>query len=184
MFSDVFGRCTPKGLGSSIFLEKLRLPTSTEALGKTEIVGPLPVQMLQVQLTFSSSSSSFGPMLQVQLGLVADPKARASLNDLYLWVLYGGQERKVSEYAKLLAAEGPLRSKGRGGSRLHLGCRMWWGGWNLACGSGHMITSARGGNEAEIFQVGVLAMGLWTLAMYICNIQVWNMSGTFEAQFI
>lgn len=65
-----------------------------------------------------------------------------------------------------------------------LGVQDVVGGWNLACGSGHMITSARGGNEAEIFQVGVLAMGLWTLAMYICNIQVWNMSGTFEAQFI
>eukprot|EP00435_Cladocopium_sp_Y103_P053615 s414_g17.t1 len=32
--------------------------------------------------------------------------ARANLNDLYLWVLYGGRERRVSDYAALIEAEG------------------------------------------------------------------------------
>ena len=32
--------------------------------------------------------------------------ARSSLNDLYLWVLYGGRERRVSEFVAMIEAEG------------------------------------------------------------------------------
>ena len=36
--------------------------------------------------------------------------ARRSLNDLYLWVLYGGRERRLSEYQELIEAEGGLET--------------------------------------------------------------------------
>ncbi|CAK9088528.1 Pluviatolide O-methyltransferase (PhOMT3), partial [Durusdinium trenchii] len=72
------------------------------------------LQCLRTALERSRNSGGSSPRLLILEQVVPETDdgsedaelARASLNDLYLWVLYGGQERKVSEYAKLLAAEG------------------------------------------------------------------------------
>lgn len=42
----------------------------------------------------------------------AAQNARANLDDLYLWVLYGGRERKVSEYTALVQSSGLLKLTG------------------------------------------------------------------------